>query len=383
MIKKIEKQLEGLIKKYKLEKKLSVGKIKKIVYNAKGARDIIETIKFFGPKVSDLDELNSLTAVFMAAWNYFPHKDLGGMSPNEKAEQFKKGKGTPAPKSSFTPLEKMSPLTIRPHGPTEVGFVRIGKNEWGFEFPREYFEYFDKLDELETSDVSAGQYEKKLQSFIRKMPELFDAARLLAEFYTFNGQLKLAGEIFQSSTGMARTYFPENFKAGRDRIPWAWVDNRPFLRLFLSHAMFVERHQKASKARPLYEEILLLNPGDNQGVRSLLSTLYFKLGLAEEVLALGKKYPKDLSPEIIMGRILAFIKLGKEKEALARIKKDKRWIKHLVIELLKASHVKPENCRPDRVTLGGEDEAYYYWEDQGAFWQATRGAIEFLKKNFR
>ena len=33
----------------------------------------------------------------------------------------------------------------------------------------------------------------------------------------------------------------------------------------------------------------------------------------------------------------------------------------------------------DRVTIGGEDEAYYYFLEQGALWTMTKGAIEFLK----
>ncbi len=36
----------------------------------------------------------------------------------------------------------------------------------------------------------------------------------------------------------------------------------------------------------------------------------------------------------------------------------------------------------DKVTVGGEDEAYYYWQEQGRFWEETEGAKEFLQKYY-
>jgi len=48
-------------------------------------------------------------------------------------------------------------------------------------------------------------------------------------------------------------------------------------------------------------------------------------------------------------------------------------------ELGKVLHTRPRELRPDYVTHGGADQAYYYWTDQGQHWVNTPGAIEFVR----
>jgi len=48
-------------------------------------------------------------------------------------------------------------------------------------------------------------------------------------------------------------------------------------------------------------------------------------------------------------------------------------------ELLKTKHRLPRTARPDVVTLGGADEAYYYWERWGQFWEEDPEVLEWLR----
>ena len=48
-------------------------------------------------------------------------------------------------------------------------------------------------------------------------------------------------------------------------------------------------------------------------------------------------------------------------------------------ELLKMRHRLPRDARPDVVTMGGADEAYYYWENWGRFWEEDSKALEWLR----
>jgi hypothetical protein len=48
-------------------------------------------------------------------------------------------------------------------------------------------------------------------------------------------------------------------------------------------------------------------------------------------------------------------------------------------ELLKTRHRLPRIARPYVVTLGGADEAYYYWEQCGRFWEEDPEALEWLR----
>ncbi len=43
-------------------------------------------MKYFS-QVKDIKELNRVLQIFVGTWNYFPHKALGGKSPNEKVQE--------------------------------------------------------------------------------------------------------------------------------------------------------------------------------------------------------------------------------------------------------------------------------------------------------
>ena len=76
---------------------------------------------------------------------------------------------------------------------------------------------------------------------------------------------------------------------------------------------------------------------------------------------------------------MALYKLNKLDEAQKRIKKLKSRFKIAFEEILKSEHPQPK-ITPGRVLMGGEDEAWFYWEDQGTMWMATNGAREFLRE---
>lgn len=144
--------------------------------------------------------------------------------------------------------------------------------------------------------------------------------------------------------------------------------------------MFVERYEEVEKVIPLYEEILSFNPNDNQGIRAYLSTAYLKTNQPEKAIRLASHYPDDITPDVIMGKLLALMQTKKMSEAKKYLNKIKEYQLHVIRELFKSSHPKPAILMKDRVTVGGNDEAYYYWQSQGHLWQKTDGALAFLEK---
>jgi len=79
--KKIEKELEKLLKQTKND--FCLNDIKEIIYNENDQNDLIKIMEMFD-NGQDIDELNKILAVVNDAWNYFPHKCLGDLSPAEK-----------------------------------------------------------------------------------------------------------------------------------------------------------------------------------------------------------------------------------------------------------------------------------------------------------
>lgn len=82
-----------------------------------------------------------------------------------------------------------------------------------------------------------------------------------------------------------------------------------------------------------------------------------------------------------MGHVLALIKLGRLEDARRQLKKILKYSKHVIKELLKPTHQQPPSFNPERIQLGGEDEAYLYWREQGSLWRAARGAMDLLRSS--
>lgn len=80
--KETERKLKYFLKKYRTDLDLDIYYIKDVIYDENGLESLHEIIFLF-KEVRDLDELNTIQGVINDAWNYFPHRSLGGLSPHE------------------------------------------------------------------------------------------------------------------------------------------------------------------------------------------------------------------------------------------------------------------------------------------------------------
>jgi len=96
--------------------------------------------------------------------------------------------------------------------------------------------------------------------------------------------------------------------------------------------------------------------------------------------AKGKAGFYDGLEQVMYGRALALYQLGRRAEAEKALSEAVEFLPLVAKELVKSRHRKPKGLRPDRVTVGGADQAYWYWIDQGQYWRNTPGAIEFVRE---
>ncbi len=85
---------------------------------------------------------------------------------------------------------------------------------------------------------------------------------------------------------------------------WGYVEARPFMRLFESLADFYSQDGLAEKVLDVHEQMLALNPGDNQGIRGPLLNGYIKLDRLDEAQRLVEQFPDDMDLGIVYGRVL-------------------------------------------------------------------------------
>jgi len=61
--------------------------IKEIIYHEEGSDDMMKILAMFD-RGQDTSELSHIIELVTDAWNYFPHKVLGGISPAEKLLEY-------------------------------------------------------------------------------------------------------------------------------------------------------------------------------------------------------------------------------------------------------------------------------------------------------
>lgn len=159
-------------------------------------------------------------------------------------------------------------------------------------------------------------------------------------------------------------------------LEWGWLENRPALRFLAGH---IERLDDESERLRLLEWLVTtLNPKDNQGLRETLARDLIAIGRAVDALALCERYPGDGLGAMIYARVLALQQIGQLEQAafaLARARKDRPKI----LKTLLAARPRMPDLDFHGVTMGGEDEAWYYRMDWLPVWKES-GALAWLKK---
>lgn len=255
---------------------------------------------------------------------------------------------------------------------------------WSFQFSDRMSDVQDNLyDMAETMADSPSKSEKKLRNVIEKNPYAFDAYNQLA-FILWYGQRspKVALEVLTLGLSKAKELFPERFELGKSQLPWAVLENRPFLRMYESLGSRHLELGELKQAIKVFEDIITMNPGDNQGVRETLCICYFRSDNPGAVLALCDVFEEDGMPAIEYGRILALLRLGRKDEAERVLKDALKYSENVAIEIARNKHkrLKPEDdLRP--IEMGSRFEAELYWMHFGKFWEETRGAVEFVREH--
>ena len=258
---------------------------------------------------------------------------------------------------------------------------RVAPHEWEFVFPDAYNDLMDEFHSGCESyeEGNLDQAEKVFKMVLAQMPDHLDAIHHLALVLSERDLYDQARDLWEQAVRIGRKAVTQDFEPGKDRLEWGWLENRPFLRCLHGLALARYKEGQIEEALILFQELLSFNANDNQGVRAMTQEALFELGRLEDALKLAERYPNDVMPETLYGRALALFKLGRQREATAALKEAVKYLPLVRKELLETKHHLPRTARPDRVTCGGADEAYYYWEHWGRFWGKDPEALEWLR----
>jgi tetratricopeptide (TPR) repeat protein len=263
-----------------------------------------------------------------------------------------------------------------------IAVTRAGEQEWMFEYPRLSWEILEEFHEA-IDAWRVGEFasaEEVYRQLIADYPEFIDACHHLALLLSDTGREAEAFQMWQETVAIGLDCLPEQFEIGRDLLPWYFLENRPFLRAYHGLGLEYLERGEIDEALEISNNMLAMNPNDNQGVRALVIDCNFFLNRPSDVLAVCDQYPGDGLEQVMYGRALALYQLGRRAEAEKALSEAIEFLPLVAKELVKSRHRKPKDLHPDRVTVGGADQAYWYWIDQGQHWKNTPGAIEFVRE---
>lgn len=158
---------------------------------------------------------------------------------------------------------------------------------------------------------------------------------------------------------------------------WGIVRTRPYMRARFGLARCLEELGQVGNAIGHYQELLRLNPTDNQGVRDILLPALLAAGRAGEAGALLQQFDDDISATWKYGWALwTFRREGDSKLARDRLRAAVRANRHVPVYLTgKAEWSGP---LPASYAFGSKEEAVLCAGELGTAWRATPGAEAWL-----
>ncbi len=211
---------------------------------------------------------------------------------------------------------------------------------------------------LKTSPLCADAYVLMAQETARNLDEAIDLYRRGMEA----AEKALGKAAFREEVG----HF------------WGLLQTRPYMRARQGLAQALWDKGLRDEAVKHYQDMLRLNPNDNQGIRYLLIDCLLALGRDAEAARLIKRYKDDAAAAWTWSRaLLAFRRAGDCPESRAALSQAINGNGH-VAPLLLGDKKMPRRL-PAYISWGGEDEAVAYVHGAAAAWTAAAGALTWLR----
>ncbi len=312
-------------------------------------------------------------------------------SPKKTAPGGKGGK--PAAKK---PGGEITPMQAR--GMIESEMAKVGRllKDKDFESPEEAQEFLDRiiggggtipaigpetpLDKAQELVFDAWQASgrervKLAKKALEICPDCADAYVLLAE-ESGDSLLEVLDFLRAGVEAGERALGTDCFEEDVGHF-WGILETRPYMRARLGLAMVLWELGKQADAVKHLQDMLRLNPGDNQGIRYILASRLLMMDRDEELKELLDSYEDEPTACWSYTRaLLSYRREGATGRSLKILKEALRCNPHVPGYLLRKRKLPKEP--PGRIGFGDETEAIEYAFDFLLPWHLTPGALDWL-----
>jgi len=202
------------------------------------------------------------------------------------------------------------------------------------------------------------------------------------EAYEYLGSLEQTAEIamvfYEKGVEIGRRIFGGKYLEEHKGYFWGLYETRPFMRCLEQYADCLYTIGQEQKCISIFEEMIDLNPNDNQGVRDLLLLYLIEQDLFEKFEKYNNMFSEDEMSFALFNRALASYKqFGEDENSNKLLQKALSKNKFIARKLIANN---PIDFLPDFHGIGDNNEAIYYSYFSHHIWQDTDGAINWLKK---
>ncbi|MGI6320344.1 MAG: hypothetical protein ACOXZK_05175 [Bacteroidales bacterium] len=189
----------------------------------------------------------------------------------------------------------------------------------------------------------------------------------------------IANVFFERGVSIGRKIFGGDFLEKNKGHFWGIHETRPFMRCMQQYAECQYTMDNKKESVAIYEEMIELNPNDNQGVRDQLLLYLIELNEDKKFKKYAKAYEDDFMAFPLFNRALfAFKTEGETKNSNKLLEKALAQNKHVAKRLLLKKQI---GEIAEYYGIGDENEANYYASYAQEVWASIEGALDWLKKH--
>lgn len=203
-------------------------------------------------------------------------------------------------------------------------------------------------------------------------PYCADAYNLLAEE---SESLEERLELYGQGVNVGRMALGDLFFEENTGYFWGVFETRPYMRALAGFSKCLWEKGKRQEAINNYQEIIKLNPNDNQGIRYTLINCLLTEGMYEEAEKLLAEYQEPGCFMLYSKALLSFSKSGSINSA-KHLRPALESNAYVPQYLLGQKHI--PWFPPAMYSLGSEEEAIIYSAEADEAWETVPGALDWL-----
>ena len=217
------------------------------------------------------------------------------------------------------------------------------------------------------------------QEALQTSPLCADAYVILAQYQAELGSEQELDLWIKAVDAGERALGKDEFEEMQGHF-WGFVETRPYMRARQGLATALWERGRHSEAIGHLNEMLRLNPDDNQGLRYTLMGYLVETDAEDAISQLEQSYPEeDMAMWTWPLALATYRRGGKNDISAAALKRAMTSNRHVPTYLLGDKKM-PKNL-PDYYSIGDAPEAIFYVHEFGDSWVKTPGALAWLRES--